>query len=126
MDENLIIGDSLTLAEETSDPDKKYIVLKVIGFIDSNNFFDFQREVNNILQSGYKNVVFNCEELNYVSSSGIAAFTSFYKTVKEKNGIVVLSNLQKRVKEIFHLIKMSSILKIVDTVDEAVGSLTNG
>ncbi|MBP7553540.1 MAG: STAS domain-containing protein [Spirochaetes bacterium] len=126
MDENLIIGDSLTLVEESSDPDKKYIVLKVIGFIDSNNFFDFQREVNNILQSGYKNVIFNCGELNYVSSSGIAAFTSFYKTVKEKNGVVVLANLQKRVKEIFYLIKMSSILKIADSVEDAVGSLING
>ena len=87
----VIIKDSLRIQMEKDKDDSSMIILNLKGFLDTYNSADFQREVNKLIESGYTKILFNCNELNYVSSTGIGAFTSFIKTWKQKDGNLVLS-----------------------------------
>ena len=115
----IIIKDSLRMNLERDAGDSSLIILNLKGFLDTYNSADFQREVNNLIESGYNKILFNCGELNYVSSTGIGAFTSFLKSVKQKEGDLVLSFLQPKVHEVFQLLGFSKFFNIANNTDDA-------
>ena len=115
----VIIKDSLRIQMEKDKDDSSMIILNLKGFLDTYNSADFQREVNKLIESGYNKILFNCNELNYVSSTGIGAFTSFIKTLKQKDGNLVLSYLQPKVYEVFQLLGFSKFFNITNDITEA-------
>jgi anti-anti-sigma factor len=120
----IVIKDSLRIYIEknTSSPD--VVVLSLKGFLDTYNSSDFQKEVNKIIESGIIKLLFNCSELNYVSSTGIGAFTAFLKTLKQKSGDVVLASLQPKVFEVFQLLGFSKFFNIALSIEEGRGMLS--
>ncbi len=115
----IVIKDSLRIYLEKDGSDSKILEMTLKGFLDTYNSSDFQREVNKIIESGFLKILFNCTELNYVSSTGIGAFTAFLKTLKQKQGDLVLANLQPKVFEVFQLLGFSKFFNISQTVDDA-------
>lgn len=115
----VVIKDSLRMQIEKDANDSSMIILNLKGFLDTYNSADFQREVNKLIETGFIKILFNCSELNYVSSTGIGAFTSFLKTVKQKKGDLVLCFLQPKVFEVFQLLGFSKFFNITNSIDEA-------
>jgi anti-sigma B factor antagonist len=101
--DTITIKDSLFIGMEKNETDSAKILLNLKGFIDTYNSADFQREVNKLIEAGFIWITFNCSELDYVSSTGIGAFTSFLKSVALKKGDIVLTNLQPMVYSIFQI-----------------------
>lgn len=118
-EEVIVIKDSLRIYLEKEQDDNSLLTMNLKGFLDTYNSADFQREVNKIIDSGFIKIVFNCSELNYVSSTGIGAFTAFLKTLKQKNGDLVLSYLQPKVFEVFQLLGFSKFFNITSNIDES-------
>jgi anti-anti-sigma factor len=115
----IVIKDSLRIYLEKDSGDSSVMELNLKGFLDTYNSSDFQKEVNKIIESGTVKILFNCAELNYVSSTGIGAFTAFLKTLKQKSGDLVLANLQPKVFEVFQLLGFSKFFNITQNMDEA-------
>ena len=65
----------------------------------------------------------NLAGINYVSSTGIGAFTSFLKEVNKQGGGICLMNLQSKVYEVFQLLGFTSFFTIVDSIDLATEKL---
>jgi len=118
-EETIVIKDSLRMQVEKDGDDSSLIFLNLKGFLDTYNSADFQREVNKIIEEGFTKILFNCSELNYVSSTGIGAFTSFLKTLKQKNGDMALAYLQPKVYEVFQLLGFSKFFNITSSLAEA-------
>ena len=115
--EVIVIKDSLRIYLEKDAGDSQFLEMTLKGFLDTYNSSDFQREVNKIIDSGSLKILFNCSELNYVSSTGIGAFTAFLKTLKQKQGDLVLASLQPKVFEVFQLLGFSKFFNISQNVD---------
>jgi len=124
--DTIVIKDSLRMQLEKDSGDSSLIIVNLKGFLDTYNSSDFQIEVNKLIDSGFNKILFNCSELNYVSSTGIGAFTSFLKTLKQKSGNIVLSYLQPKVFEVFQLLGFSKFFNITSSLEEAKGLLTKG
>ncbi|HOV15151.1 MAG TPA: STAS domain-containing protein, partial [Spirochaetota bacterium] len=92
----IVIKDSLRIYLEKDSGDSQFLEMTLKGFLDTYNSSDFQREVTKIIEGGSLKILFNCSELNYVSSTGIGAFTAFLKTLKQKQGDLVLASLQPK------------------------------
>lgn len=118
-EEVIVIKDSLRIYLEKDNSDPSFLVMSLKGFLDTYNSADFQREVNKIIESGFIKILFNCSELNYVSSTGIGAFTAFLKTLKQKSGDMVLVYLQPKVFEVFQLLGFSKFFNISPNIEEA-------
>ena len=67
------------------------------GYIDTYNSSFFQKQLTKLISAGYFNLMFNCEALSYVSSTGLGSFTILLKMVKMKGGDIVLASVQEKV-----------------------------
>jgi anti-anti-sigma factor len=96
------------------------LIVVLSGYIDTYNSTFFQKQVQRIIEAGFIRLIFNCGNLNYVSSTGIGSFTAFLKTVKPLEGDVVLLNVQPKVYEVFQLLGFSQFFNIKDTLESAI------
>ncbi len=121
--EEINIKDSLKITpiQIGGDPGKIQLVLN--GYLDTYNSPEFQSHINNLIDSNVKYLVFNCNGLTYISSTGIGAFTSFLKKLKQKKGDMVLFGLQSKVMEVFELLGFTKFFKIAVDLNEALSML---
>ncbi|GAB6089348.1 STAS domain-containing protein [Spirochaeta dissipatitropha] len=113
--------ESLKINLEGVDSCKTCLVFRLNGYIDTYNSNFFQKRVSKAIEAGYTQLIFHCGALNYVSSTGIGAFTAFLKALKPKGGDLVLLQIQPKVYEVFQLLGFSQFFSIKDTLEDAVG-----
>lgn len=94
------------------------IIMHLTGYIDTYNSSFFAKQMSAILAAGYISVILECRGLNYMSSTGVGAFTNILKEVGSK-GVVVLAEPQQKILEVFQLLGFSSFFKAFDSIDEA-------
>lgn len=90
--------------------DNNKLTLKVIGRLDTNT----APELDETLKSELDNVVeliFDFEELEYISSAGLRVILSTQK-IMNKQGSMVITNVQDMVMEVFDATGFSDILTI--------------
>jgi anti-anti-sigma factor len=120
------IKDTLKITPLQIGGDDHKIQLVLNGYLDTYNSPEFQNHINSLINSGIKYIVFNCNGLNYISSTGIGAFTSFLKLLKQRKGDMVLYGLQSKVREVFELLGFTKFFKIADNMDDALLKLNSG
>ena len=96
------------------------LFINLIGYVDTFNSNSFQKRIQKAIDAGFTQLIFDCDGLNYVSSTGIGCFTSFLKTVKPRDGDIVLLNIQQKVFDVFQLLGFSQFFNIKDNLDEAI------
>jgi anti-anti-sigma factor len=96
------------------------LVLILNGYIDTYNSNYFQKRIQKAIDAGFFRLIFNCNGLNYVSSTGIGSFTSFLKAVKPQGGDLILLEVQPKVYEVFQLLGFSQFFNIYDSLEEAL------
>ena len=94
------------------------IVIHLTGYIDTYNSEFFAKQMRAVITAGYTKVVLACSRINYISSTGVGAFTSILKTVGTA-GMVIIAEAQHKVLEVFQLLGFSSFFKIFDSLADA-------
>lgn len=95
-----------------------YSVLNIKGRVDTIHSSALENEVSQLIDGGERNLIFNCNEMNYISSSGLRVFLVTRKNVVTINGKLYLCNMQPAIKEIFRISGFSNLFSIVDTQEE--------
>ncbi len=98
MEVNIINGDKITV--------------ELIGRLDTASVADFDEEIAEVIADD-NDVVFDCKDLEYISSSGLRSVLNAHKQLKAAGGSLELVNLQPAVKSVFDLTGFSVILKIL-------------
>lgn len=96
------------------------IIITLNGYIDIYTSMFFQGQIEKIVEAGYINLIFDCKNLNYVSSTGIGVFSSLLKNIKLQSGDIILINIPEKVHEVFHLLGFSQFFHFRNSVDEAI------
>lgn len=112
--------DSLRIRLQGIGEIKNGLVLYLTGYIDTYNSNFFQKRITKAVGAGFTKLIFSCGGLNYVSSTGIGAFTAFLKAVKPRGGDLVLLDIQPKVYEVFQLLGFSQFFNIKDNLNESV------
>ena len=99
---------------------ENFIVLKIKGRLDTAHSPILEKEVNQFFDSGEKNLIFDCSEMNYISSSGLRVFLVAQKKAISISGNLYLCNLQPAIQEIFRISGFSNLFKIFGTREEAL------
>jgi anti-anti-sigma factor len=97
---------------------ENFIVLKIKGRIDTIHSVELETEINQLFARGEKQFIFNCSEINYISSSGLRVFLVAQKKVISLKGKLYLCNLQPPIQEIFRISGFSNLFRIFDTQEE--------
>ena len=121
--EEINIKDSLKITPMQVGGDGRTVQLILTGYLDTYNSPEFQSHINQFIETGVVRIIFNCNGLNYISSTGIGAFTAFLKNLKQKKGDMVLFGLQHKVLDVFQLLGFTKFFKIADDLDSALALL---
>ncbi len=97
-------------------------VVKVAGRVDSSSAPDLEKNLQQLWESGRKELVLDLENVDYLSSAGLRVMVSTLKAVKRNGGNLKLAAPSARVSEVLQLAGLSAIFEIYPTQVDAVGS----
>lgn len=86
-------------------------VVHISGRLDTVTSPELEKTVNPLIEVG-KTVVFNCEQMEYISSAGLRVVLSTHKQCAASCGRFILRNLTAEVKAVFDMTGFSRLLNI--------------
>lgn len=89
------------------------VILAIEGRLDTNNAREFNKVVEPMLMEEGVNIIINCEQMNYISSSGLRSFLLLQKSVQRNRGSLVIEAMQPEIKNVFELTGCASLFNIV-------------
>ena len=102
---------------------KRSTVIYTSGRIDSYTAPEVEEALNQIIEQGQYNIIFDMKDVTFISSAGWWALIRIQKEAKKMNrGELVLLSLEERIKESMDLVGIGSYFKIYNDMTEAVGS----
>ena len=86
--------------------------LLISGEIDTTNNQQFEEQASSLITLDGSTIIFDCNDLEYVSSAGLRAILSINKQVVAAGGKMVVRNVQPNIREIFDLTGFSKIFNL--------------
>jgi len=98
-------------------------VVKMVGRVDTYTAPRLQDTMDNLMNEGRFNIVFDMAEVDFLSSKGLWVLTETQKNCRKLNrGKLVLANTNEKIQSSFDLVGMSGYFEIYDNITAAVGS----
>jgi anti-anti-sigma factor len=88
------------------------------GSLNSNTFQIFEEKLDAVLNDSPTLLVFDLEELDYLSSAGIRVILKTRDSLKKNNGKITFMNLQPQIKKVFDIINALPSMQIFASVEE--------
>ncbi|NTW56077.1 MAG: STAS domain-containing protein [Chlorobiaceae bacterium] len=99
------------------------LVVAVSGRMDAVTAPEYEKKINELLDSGEVSYVVDFGQLEYISSAGLRALLSTTRRIRDKQGCILLANIVGNVKEVFEMSGFGSIFTVHATVDQALKML---
>lgn len=87
-------------------------IVELIGRLDTASVDEFNEEIAEIVAEN-KDIIFDCNELEYISSSGLRSLLNLHKQLKAEGGQLAIKNLQQTVKSVFDLTGFTMMMNII-------------
>jgi anti-anti-sigma factor len=88
------------------------------GALNSNTYPIFEEKINLILKESPTLLVFDLDELDYLSSAGIRVLLKARDALKKNNGKITFMNLQPQIKKVFDIINALPSMQIFKSIQE--------
>ncbi len=82
------------------------------GRLDTTNAEDFGRRIQPLMDGAKNDVVMDCADLEYISSSGLRMMLTLLKNVKQTGGSLKLLNMRATIREVFDMTGFSKLFDI--------------
>jgi len=78
--------------------------------------------VQDVINSGAKNLVINMKDVTTIDSSGVGELVSAYTTSTNRGASLKLANLPAKVQDILVITQLITVFDVFDSEDEAIAS----
>ena len=100
------------------------VVIELIDRIDSTTSREVENQLQEVLNSGAKNIICNCTPTRYLSSAGLRVILSAAKTLKKNQGQLILCCPPTGYAyEVLETAGFTHIISVVETEAEALKAL---
>ncbi|MCG6553932.1 MAG: STAS domain-containing protein [Candidatus Magnetominusculus sp. LBB02] len=100
---------------------KELDVISIIGRVDATNASQLDEAVQGVLAGGSAaGVILSLKGLEYVSSAGLRVFIAAAKETKKTGVRLAFAEVNEQVMKVLKMSGLEAILKIYETMDEAV------
>jgi len=103
--------------ELTHDKKGENMIITIKGRLDAASAPVADTAIKKIMEEDCRRVLFNLDDLEYLSSGGLRVILGVAKEIKRNEGKLVLCSLNQFVKEIFEVSGFESLIPIEDTVE---------
>jgi anti-sigma B factor antagonist len=88
------------------------VLATVSGRLDTPAAVKAQQEINPLLEQADKEIVLDCKDLEYISSSGLRLFLTIRKETASKGGKVIIENINDEIKKVFMMTGFFNLFEI--------------
>ena len=88
------------------------MLVNVAGRLDTPAAVKAQKEIEPLLQNADKEIVLDCQELEYISSSGLRLFLTLRKETSTRGGKVIIKNINEEIKKVFMMTGFFNLFEI--------------
>ncbi len=88
------------------------VVVALNGELDTVTTAQMGEELNRIIEMASNQLIIDCKDLEYISSSGLRFFMQLKRHSEQLNGTVTLINMNQDVKEVFRISGFHHIFNI--------------
>lgn len=96
-------------------------VIKMSGRVDTYSAPKLQEAMDELINDGHYNIVFDMEDVDFLSSKGLWVLTETQKKTKKHHGKLVLVHTNEKIRGSFELVGMGGYFEIFDDMTAAVG-----
>ena len=96
------------------------IIVELSGRIDAGSNESTEKYFNTLVSENDQNIIVNCENLDYINSSGLRILIMSLKKQAAKEKKLLLCNLQKNIKEVFQFSGFTNLFKIELDLESAI------
>jgi len=100
--------------------DGSTVVVSVSGRLDAVTGPEYEKTLRELIAGGATSVVVDFDELKYISSAGLGELLVTAKLLKEKDGRFGVANVRGNVLSVFQMCGIGKLLKVHDSVAEAL------
>ncbi len=98
-------------------------VLKLAGELDASSALPLNEKIKQLFDDEQYLILFDFEELTYISSAGLGVFISVLKDFKEKDGFLGFYNMSGVVHDVFKIVGLDKVLSIYEDKSTALDHL---
>lgn len=95
-------------------------LIKVIGDLDKNSVVILNKAVEQDIEQGIINLIFDLSELDFIDSSGNLCFIRFYARMKYRGGSVKFFKINDKIREILELVGISKIIPSYESFEKVL------
>jgi len=93
-------------------------ILSTEGSLDTNTYSILEKRVDSILGGSPRVIIFDMENLNYISSMGVRVILKARKALERYGGNLILLNLRPQIKKVFDIINALPSEQVFASVEE--------
>ena len=82
------------------------------GRLDTPAAVKAQQEIGPLLENADKEIIFDCTNLEYISSSGLRLFLTIRKEASVKGGQVIIENINDEIRKVFMMTGFFNLFEI--------------
>ena len=82
------------------------------GRLDTPAAVKAQQEIEPLLENADKEIVFDCTNLEYISSSGLRLFLTIRKEASVKGGKIIIENINDEIRKVFMMTGFFNLFEI--------------
>ena len=102
------------------------VTLSLQGRLDNDTAAGLDKELDRVLASGVKTVVFDLAGLEYLSSAGLRTFARSQKIMKARSGAALVVNPRPSVQKVLDIVKavpVETVFRSVKELDEYLDAM---
>lgn len=100
-----------------------FVTLALSGELDARTAPDLENKVNALVGANEARLLFDCSQLEYISSAGLRSFLIAAKKVKRANGKLGVVGIQDLVLDVFKMAGFADMFSFYPSQAEAVQGL---
>jgi anti-anti-sigma factor len=98
-------------------------IIALAGRLDSNSAPQFEQQLQDFLVSPHTHLLFDFNNLDYISSAGLRIILNTAKAYKSGRYHFVACSMQEHVQEVFEISGFDSFITIHRSLDESLSAL---
>ncbi|WP_066381144.1 MULTISPECIES: STAS domain-containing protein [unclassified Anabaena] len=93
-------------------------VIKLAGIINAGNSLELRESITQLLDSGAKIILVDCQEVTFMDSSALGALVLAFKSLKAAGTDLFLCSINQQVRILFELTGMDKVFEIFNSEDD--------
>ncbi len=90
------------------------------GDLDFHSTPQLRTELSKLAEAQTSKILVDLKKVNYIDSSGLAAFVELFQKMKRYGGKLILFNLTQAVRSVFEIAKLDTIFRLASSEKEAL------